>query len=84
MDAIPEVSITRVGLTPTTLRTPPKPQVAPTVWVAAVQQSPTNAAMHLGRAEAEGGDAPALRHCTRKGIHVGQLWQLRSACVTEV
>ena len=61
VDAIPAVSITR-GLVLMTLRTPPMPQEAPAARALLVQQSPTKAAMQVGRlAGVEG-----FRHCRHR------------------
>jgi hypothetical protein len=58
--AMPAVSMVR-GLLLITLRTPPKPQVAPTDRPMLEQQSPTKAATQRGREEGAG--SSGLRHC---------------------
>jgi hypothetical protein len=57
--AMPAVSTVR-GLVLTTLRTPPKPQGAPTDRPVLVQQSPTKAAIQVDRDD--GADCPEPRH----------------------
>lgn len=70
---MPAVSIVR-GLVEMTLRTPPKPQEAPSPKLVLVQQSPTNAATQRGRLEGAG--VPGLKHC-EVGRHSRHRWQTR-------
>lgn len=55
---MPAVSITR-GLVLTTLRMPPKPQVAPVAKPWLVQQSPAKAATQVGSLDVAAG----FKHC---------------------
>jgi hypothetical protein len=59
---MPAVSITR-GLVLMILRTPPSPQDAPVARALLVQQSPTKAAMHVGRLAGVAALPEGFRHC---------------------